>query len=657
MIKRTLLPFLSILFLVSCASLGLAQQATIAPINGFTINAGSIQPQQGMTMVRQHQGSVMALATVPNTESFFSAGKDGFLSLHNPDGTNESWQLSDIPLKFISVHPDGNTIAIFETDDYSIYRISVWDWKNKTRLYAKRFHDSIMSLSWSAKGTWLIIGNTSVDGITILDGATGNLQTIFKSSPGIITLGITGASETSMVTFGPSGRIRYTDIASGSEKASYSGPKDLEQPVLLKNNTGIAGYANGQIVLVDATSGKTISTWNSSVPVMATALTDSQPTWFEEIPESGWVLRNGNTTSSGFMLPDSSKITTALNTGKRILFGSDSGKIFSVASTNIDPSAALAIDQISTQSIQKIDDFSSDGSRLFMLSSGSLFISSGPGIPPLYAFNDINANKFMLAGDSIISWSTDKNEPLMQISLDGISRKTLYQPKEGIRSVSITGTRLALVEGSSKAIVIDLASGTGVFTYSGAGIQDALLLNPTRLVLSRSSTRRGPNPLLIINTKTEETAPLQINGDLCFGLKMISAADMKLACFIVKAGLTSTTDLITFTVNDDMVSISSSASEATYADEDLMATLLPDNNHMYTNLGKTSIVDINLTDKTQSKLERGYSLPHKIAVMDQYTVTLNDDGSLTWFDHANGKIISNSAITEQGMWLDSSMNQ
>ena len=648
---------MSVLFLVSCASLGLAQQATIDPIEGFTIDSGSIQTRQGMTMVRQHQGSVMALATVPGTESFFSAGKDGFLSLHNPDGTNESWQISDIPLKFISVHPDGNTVAVFETDGYSIYRISVWDWKNKTRLYAKRFHDSIMSLSWSAKGTWLIIGNTSVDGISILEGTTGNLQTIFKSSPGIITLGITGASETSMVTFGPSGRIRYTDIASGSEKASYSGPKDLEQPVLLKNNTGIAGYANGQIVLVDATSGKIISTWNSSLPVMATSLTDSQPTWFEEIPESGWVLRNGNSTSNAFTLPDSSRITAAVNTGKRILFGSDSGKIFSVTSPNIDPSTPLAIDQISSQSIQGIDDFSSDGSRLFLLSSGSLFISSGPGKSPLFAFDGINANRFMLTNDSFICWSTANNDPLTQISLDGTSRKTLYQPKEGIHSVSVTGSRLALVEGSSKAIVVDLTSGTAIFTYSGAGIQDALLLNATRLVLSRSSTRKGASPLLIINTKTEETAPLQISGDLCFGLKMISAEDSKLACFIVKAGLTSSTDLITFTINDDLVSVSSSGSEATYADEDLMATLLPDNNHIYTNLGKASIVDINLADKTQTKLDRGYSLPHKIAVMEQYTVTLNDDGSLSWFDHENGKIITNSAITGQGMWLESSINQ
>jgi hypothetical protein len=43
--------------------------------------------------------------------------------------------------------------------------------------------------------------------------------------------------------------------------------------------------------------------------------------------------------------------------------------------------------------------------------------------------------------------------------------------------------------------------------------------------------------------------------------------------------------------------------------------------------------------------------------MDQFAVTLNDDGSLTWFDHADGNIISNSAITEQGMWLESPMNR
>jgi len=605
----------------------------------------------------QHQGPVLALANIPGTDSYFSAGQDGFLSLHNPDGINESWQISDIPLKCIAVHPDGNTVALYETDGYSIYRISVWDWKTKTRLYAKRFHDSIISLNWSAKGTWLIIGNTSVDGITIIDGITGALQAVFKNSPGIISLGITGATETSMVTFGPSGRILYTDIASGSEKASYSGPKDLEQPVLLKNNTGIAGYTNGQMVLVDATSGKTISTWNSAPPIMATSITDTLPTWFEAIPDNGWVLRNGNTTSKSFFLPDLSRITSALNTGNRIILGSDSGKIYTIPFSNIDASLTFPIEQVPSQSMRVIDDFSSDGTRLFLLASGSLLVSSDSAKPPLFVFNGINANRFMLNGESIICWSTEKNEPLTQIGLDGLSRKILYQPKEGIRSLSITNSRIALVEGSSKAVVIDLTSGLAIFNYSGAGIQDAVLVNPTRLVISRSSTIRSPSPLLIINIKTEETVPLQIAGDLCFGLRIIPTADLKLACFIVKASQASSTDLITFAINPNLVSASNFNTEATYEDEDLMATLLPDNNHIFTNLGKSSLVDINLSDNTQIKLDRGYSLPHKIAVMDRYTVTLNDDGSLTWFDHTDGTIISNSSITGQGMWFDSLMNR
>jgi hypothetical protein len=659
------------LFAFACALAGATPGTpqVFRPIDGFTspaatpaitrsgVSASSKFPDGLQLVAREHRGPVTALGQVPGTDSFFSAGKDGFLVLHGESGNDETWQVSDIPLSKIAVHPDGNRIAIYESDGFSVHRVSVWDWKKRTRLYAKRFRDSITSLSWSAKGTWLLAGNTSVDGLTILEADSGKPVKVFRNDPGIVTLAVTGASESSMITFGPSGRILYTDIASGSTKAAYDGEQDLDSPALLRNNLGIAGYHDGAMVLVDATSGKTISSQDSGLAVMATSITDREPVWFESTKASQWVLRSGASGTSPFSTPDSTPITSALRLSDRIAFGTASGKLCTIPAYAIGATAVPAPSLIMDQGIQSIDDIASDGSRLFILSKGSLFISSGPGSVPVFAFAGMQANRFAIAGDSLVFWSNDSANPVVASGFDGDDKRTLYETKEGIRSLNVSGsspegTKISLVEGTSKAVVIDIASGQTTFSYAGAGLQDAVLVDGNRLVVSRSSTSRAPAPVLLINIATEETVPLQIPGELCYGLKAIAPGGKKLAGFFIKDGTTASTELVSFALDSGLFAAVAVRTEASYADEDLGASLLVDGDLMLTNLGKGSIVAIGGLDKRTSKFQRGYALPVKSAAMDQFVVTLNHDGSLTWFDRKNPSILSSASITSEGFWLE-----
>lgn len=642
------------IFIASCALAGANPPPGVQPIDGFTPPAATAVISTAEA--REHRGPVTMLAQVPGSDSFFSAGKDGFLVRHDENGIDESWQLSDIPLAKIAVHPDGNRLAVYETDGFSVHRVSVWDWKKKTRLYAKRFRDSIVSLSWSAKGSWLMAGNTSIDGLTILEANSGNPVSIFKNAPGIVTLGLTGASETSMITFGPAGRIIYTDIASGSTKAAYDGPQDLDSPVLLRNNLAMAGYQDGAVVLVDATSGKTITSWDSGPAIMASSITDREPVWLEAGNPAQWILRSGAFATPPFKTPDESPITSALRLNERIIFGTASGKIYAIPSSAIGSVSAPSPALIRDQGIQGIDDIASDGARLFILSKGSLFISSGPGKAPVFAFSGLQANRFAIAGDSLVFWSNESANPVVVSGFDGDKRRTVYEPKEGIRSLSVNGanpdgTRLSLIEGTSKAIVIDVSSAKTTFSYAGAGLQDSVLVG-NRLVVSRSSTSRAPNPVMIINITTEETVPVQIPGELCYGLKAIAADGKKLAGFFIKNGATASTELVSFALEANSFSATSVRTEAAYADEDLGASLLVDGDRMITNLGKGSIVAIGGSEKNPAKFLRGYAIPAKSAAMDQFVVTLNYDGSLTWFDRKSAAFISNAAITADSFWLE-----
>lgn len=598
---------------------------------------------------RRHQGAVLALGAVPRSDDFFSAGSDGFLSFHGQSEC-ETWQISDMPVRMISVHPDGNLVAAYESDGFSVHRLSVWKWDEKKRLYAKRFRDSITSVSWSARGNYLMIGNTSLEGITILSGESGRQKNIFKSSPGPVTLGITGATETSMITFGPLGRIVYTDISNGSTRASYQGPSDVERPVLLSNNSVIAGFRNSAVITVDATSGRAIAELPSSgKPVMATNVTDPQPVWFEPAG-ADWVLRSGTASSLPFYTEDGSPITVAVSLESVIVFGNEAGKLYSLP--RIDHSGALpSLTLLAGDGIQRIDDVAADGDRLYILSSGSLYYSGGPGELPILAFSGIQANRFQRLDESFIFWSSASPEPVTLVSRDGLDRKQLYQPREPVMSLSVFGNRISCVEGTSRAVVFSLSTGTP-FVYEGAGLQDAVQIGYESLIVSKSATSRSPSPLILINTRTGETVPLPIAGELCFSLKHSGSSETSLIGFMVKAQPTASTELVTVTVDPSSVASAKAVSKAVYPDEDLKAFIYVERDTVLTNLGKGPLMEISLRGGRQASVKRDYALPLRAVALDRFYASVNDDGSLSWYLRKNREIVSSVALSETGFWME-----
>ncbi len=653
MLKRTVLAGIAGLSLISCASVNAKQSPTLEEIAGFSTGlaaTGTVSAPSSLK-ARRHLGPVQVLARIPGTDTFFSGGTDGFLSSHKPEGPDETWQISDIPIRGVAIHPDGNLLAVYESDGYSIYRISVWDWNKRTRLYAKRFRDSILSLSWSARGSYLMIGNTSLEGITILDGTTGETRNLFSSPPGIVSLGVTGASETSMITYGPSGRILYTDITTKKERASYIGESDLLDPALFANNLRLAGYRDGKIWVLDTTSGKTIASFSTGKPVMAVNPATQEPVWFEEKEAGLWRLRIGDAASAAFNIPDGSAITSALHTGTRILFGTATGFVFAIAETN-GTGEVLKPLQLVDDSVRPIDDIASDGFRLFLLSAGSVFISPGPGKAPVFAFDGVEADRLTLMENSLLFWSAARPNPVLRIDFDGQNKTELWQPKEGLRSLAVNGSVLAFIEGNSQATVIDTRSTRPPFTYSGAGLQDVIPLSTERIIVSKSATMRSSNPLLLITTKTGETVPLPVTGELCFGIRQDPGNNTRFYGFIVRQGTSaSSTELVTVTIEPASLATTRIKTEAAYADEDLMATVLPSGDRLITNLGKWSLVEIS-SDGIQRRFDRGYALPLKAASMEQFIVSLNHDGSLTWFGRDSLAIISTAFITTDGLWAE-----
>jgi len=592
---------------------------------------------------RPHVGPVAALAAVPGSAHFFTAGSDGFLAQRGLDGSYQSWQVSDLPIRMVAAHPDGKLVALYESDGFSVHRVSLWDWDTRTRRWAKRLRDPVTALAWSARGRMLMIGNTSLAGIVILDASGDEAGPALAESPGVVTLAVTGASESSMITFGPSGRITYTDLGSRAARARYDGERDLSNPVLVRNNRWIAGWRDGAVLVVDATSGKRVARHESGAAVFASAITDPEPVWIEALPApSSWRVRRGDWGSAPFSLETGETVTSALSLPSALVLGTSGGTVYALKLDAIDGDAPTPV-ILTGPRAPVVDDIASDGTTLYTLGSGTVRIAEAPGEDPRPALEGVPGNRISIVhipdGDAVILWSDRSTAPITMYPLDGSMPRVIHQPRETVTSLVVRDAQVALIEGRARAVSIDLAITARPFVYEGAGLQDAVPAGDHHLVVSKSSTPRSRSPLILIDARTGETVPLQIDGALCFSLKPVAGSHTAIdgIAVVARDDGSSATEAFTLDFDPSAPLAAKVRVLAAYADEDLHATVSGDSGYLLTTLGKGSLIQIDRGRGDQRPFERGRALPSRATMLDRFVVTLNSDGSVTWYERATRK--------------------
>ena len=109
----------------------------------FFILAFSFWAQSHISQ-QSHQNIVNKLVPAIKSDyerNFFSAGEDGFVIKWAEDNQGEHYQFSEVGIRLIALSPNGNDIAIYETDGGSVNKVSVWDWRTFTRKFQKKFSD------------------------------------------------------------------------------------------------------------------------------------------------------------------------------------------------------------------------------------------------------------------------------------------------------------------------------------------------------------------------------------------------------------------------------------------------------------------------------------------------------------------------------------
>lgn len=204
-----------------------------------------------------HRGEVLALEYDEERRLLFSAGEDGTVRVWDPGrgALIHRLQVTHLPVAMIAVDPAGPRVAVLETDGSRSFAISVWDWEQEKRRFRIELDEAPLFLRYSGGGSWLVYGQPRWDSLRIVSSETAAPVAFHFEGFGIVGFAEIGPSEKTIMTYQPSGRIAYWDLASGGLVRDLASVPYLGAVRISRDRRYLAGSAGTEVVLVDLLTG------------------------------------------------------------------------------------------------------------------------------------------------------------------------------------------------------------------------------------------------------------------------------------------------------------------------------------------------------------------------------------------------------------------
>ena len=602
---------------------------------------------------QKHEGEIRAVSVSRDGSAFFTAGDDGFLIKWTGDDQGEHYQISDMSVKLCALSPDGKTIAAYETDGGLVNRVSLWDFDTQQRKYARRFSDAVTSLSFSAKGTYVIVGTASVEGAIFLRASDGRVADVLKDSTGIISYAVTSASEKTLCTYSPVGFISYYNMIDGKLKRRLNCEANLSDIASFDGDMFLAGTKNDSLYVVSALSGKTAASVSARDPVLLTRADDKDVYYVASTASRTYSLsmlenRGDKTFSSPRILknfkslPNGDAIRAGAKTGDEIVLASSCGNIF--RTTIFPDTALLSLSPITDDIYEKISDAASAEDDFYFLTSDTLYVSSyDAGTVDKRASNDAHTNMSVCEG-GVILWSRGTKRAVEFFDFTENKTTRLFTPESSVQSVRAFGNIVLAME--SNAVVRAYHRDTGELEelYVGSGMQDALISDGT-LYVAKSSSTNPPSALLSVDMRTKEIVPLKIAADIVYAL---SAFDGELYGIAVQSGEDEkTTNLFSYTPASSKTTMLLKLN-----DEDTRAFTYFYDGNILTDIGSEKVYSYDLSRKKSRYYGRSASLPVKAVQNGEHIAVLNRDGSISWYDTGKTEVLADWYLTKDGTWYE-----
>ncbi len=612
---------------------------------------------------QSHQSQITSVRAVPYKSggefSYFTAGDDGFLIKWNENNEGEHYQISDVGIKMIAVSPNGNLIAVYESDGGSVNKVSVWDWRTLTRKKFWRYKDSITSLEFSSKGTYLIVGTASVDGVEFYNTSSWSKINKIKANTGIVNYIHTSDTEKTAVFYSPAGSLAYYNLLTGQLKEKFSIMQGLSQTLLFNDNKFLAGIKDNTIYIINAYKGTSVTSIKSQNPIILSSYKDSNLYYLEYDGKNNYDLKmlenmeggkvsNPRTVKSFRGPRGSAAINNGVKNYTEILLGSKAGSVYKI---DTDPSITTTnMTEITQNTYSKIYDMCQAPTDFYFLTDKAIFKSSyDSGIVNKLISSEGQTNIINYDENNVILWSESTREKVELVNLNTKSRTQLFEPTGSIQNLRLgqVGEKYYLVEIESNSLIhlYDFTNKTFKEIYSGTGIQDAVLCDDGNLYIAKSSASNPQVPLIRVNTETYETVPLSLKGNVSFGL----STDGHIVYGIVLQSNDNVQETYVYSFN---TATNKATNLLKLIEEDSEAFTYIYGNILYTNIGKSKLYYYNMSTKKNSSYNRTASIPKRVAQNGSRVVILNDNGSISWCSSNNNSLVADWYLTTDEVWYE-----
>lgn len=623
----------------------------------------SVLASQSHFSSQSHQDQVTNIQAVPNSTgwdtAYFTSGEDGFIVRWGEDNLGEHYQISDVGIKLLAVSPNGNDIAVYETDGGSVNKVSVWDWKTLTRKYQKNFTDSITSLKFSAKGNYLIIGTATVDGAIFIRTASWTIIDKIKANTSIVNYIHTSESEKTVVFYSPAGTLSYFNLTSGTLKQKFPVIQGLSNPVMFNNNIFLAGIKDNTIYVLNAFKGTTITSISAQNPIILSSDKDRNFYYLEYDGRNNYELKmlevqEDNKLSNPRLVKTfrGPRGDAAICVGTKNLadlyLGGRNGSVYKA---DIEPTSTTQnFNQITENKYKKIYDITETGKDFFFLTDEKLYRSDyATGIPETVCTTQGHNQVISLNESNVILWAKSSRSPVIIKNLESQAEEVLFTPKSSLQNVRYfkKGEKdyIVEIESNSEVSIFDFETKTLKEVYSGTGIQDAVLANNGNLYVAKSAASNPQVPLLCVNPETLETVPLGVKGNVAYALSIKD--NMIYGINLVSDESGKTTYVFSFDIETKMLT-----NILRFSNEDSDVFTYLKGGNLFTNIGKNKVYCYNLSSKKRFAYNRSASIPVDICQNKNQVVILNSNGSISWCSPTSQVLQADWYLNSDEQWFE-----
>ena len=654
------------------------------------IPAGAVP---GPLINSSHAGVITDLEYDPQRRLLFSAGDDGAVRVWDRTSGSivQHLRLGVHRVTRIALQPEGSLLAAVLRSATGDNLLEVWDWRSGRRLHGRPLTEPPLHVGFTSRGSTLVYTMPRFDSVMFLDALSGRPRQRLPADLGIVSFVASSTNERTIMTYQPTGTIRYWEAASARLLAEVATLPGLEQVAVSADKTLLLARAGEEIVAIDVVTGQVRGRYAvSSETVFTTSEQLPQVLLLEHAPvESGGGLlvrrlrTDRRLTGFGRVPVELTGAVTAVAAADYSLFIAQPGSIVEYRSGAVRPFARNELLPDAQLAVAGDTLVVATRSRLALVRTASTVpptaAVTGPRAPHMpevtgrrHLVNPLQADVGLTVVTPEAAPPTRSRSLVLIWNRDGDSGSLgTLDPLTGGFRFRLTGLPAPLVQVSvldQQLLLLDLRG--EIRLYSLAQVLDAdprSRLAPQqrfwapgaskvagtgeRLVAGRSRASAAAAPLLQIDTATAETVMLPDAALIIYDLAQHASGQLlTLGVESASAGAGRAQARTLLKRRSGTTLVQERILDA-YAGEDLFASLVaaPDGRMVYSSLGLDTV---RVWDgRRLVAVEPSGHRPRQLGVTADLLLAHNADGTFTVWDRSNHTVLFDLYLFRGFEWL------